>query len=135
MWKRALIAWLLIIVAESLHGTLRQLLLAPLIGDFRARQVSVFTGSVFILLIAYALIGWIGARRTSHLLAIGVGWLLLTVLFEFTLGRLLGMDWQRLLADYDLRRGGLMSFGMLVLLLSPLATARLRNRLRERKAR
>ena len=134
MGRRALAAWLLIIVVESLHGTLRQLFLVPLIGDFRARQVSVFTGSVFILLIAFALIGWIGARRTSHLLAIGLAWLVLTLVFEFTLGRLLGMDWQRLLDDYDLRHGGLMSFGMLVLLLAPLAAERIRKRLRERKA-
>lgn len=45
------------------------------------------------------------------------------------------MDWQRLLDDYDLRHGGLMSFGgMLVLLLALLAAERIRKRLRERKA-
>jgi len=38
MWPRALAVWLLIVVAESIHGTLRQLFLAPLIGDLPAWQ-------------------------------------------------------------------------------------------------
>ena len=38
MWPRAFAVWLLIVVAESVHGTLRQLVLAPLIGDLPARQ-------------------------------------------------------------------------------------------------
>jgi hypothetical protein len=127
MWGRALAVWVLIAVTESVHGTLRQLFLAPLIGDFRARQISVFTGSVLIFLVGLLLIRWIGASRTRTLLGIGLLWLVLTLLFEITVGRLLGMDWQRILADYDLGRGGLMLIGMVVLLLAPLAAARLRH--------
>ena len=51
-WIRALLAWLLIVVAESIHGAARQLFLAPAIGDLPARQVGVLTGSVIILAIA-----------------------------------------------------------------------------------
>ena len=40
-WPRALAAWLLIVAAETVHGTLRQQFLAPTIGDLRARQVEV----------------------------------------------------------------------------------------------
>ena len=119
--------WLLIAVTESVHGTLRQLLLAPVIGDFRARQISVFTGSALIFLIGVLLIRWIGATRPQTLLAIGLLWLVLTLVFEVSLGRVLGMDWQRILADYDLRYGGLMLVGMVVLLLTPLAAARLKQ--------
>ena len=32
-WTRALLAWLIIFVAESIHGTLRTLYLAPAIGE------------------------------------------------------------------------------------------------------
>ncbi len=128
MWARAVAVWAVIAVTESVHGTLRQLFLAPLLGDFRARQVSVFTGSVLITLIAFLLIRWIGATRTRTLLAIGLLWLVLTLIFEVSLGRLLGIDWRRILADYDLRHGGLMLIGMVVLLLAPLAAARLKER-------
>lgn len=128
MWGRALAAWVLIAVTESVHGTLRQLFLAPLIGDFRARQLSVFTGSALIFVIAFLLIRWIGATRTRPLLGIGLLWLLLTLVFEVSLGRVLGIDWQRILADYDLRHGGLMLIGMVVLMLAPLGAARLNDR-------
>ena len=45
-WLRAFLVWLLIIAIESVHGTLRVLFLQPLVGDFRARQIAVFTGSL-----------------------------------------------------------------------------------------
>ncbi|MEQ1579057.1 MAG: hypothetical protein ABL964_00555 [Steroidobacteraceae bacterium] len=127
VWGRALAVWALIALTESVHGTLRQLFLAPVIGDFRARQVSVFTGSALILLVAYLLIRWIGAIRTWTLLRIGLLWLFLTLIFEVSLGRALGIDWQRILADYDVTRGGLMLVGMVVLLLAPLVAARMRG--------
>lgn len=128
MWARALAAWGIIAVAESVHGTLRQWFLAPLLGDLHARQASVFTGSVLIVLIAFAFIRWVGATRTRTLLAIGLLWVVMTLVFEVSLGRLLGLGWQRILADYDLTHGGYMLFGMVVLLFAPLAAARLRER-------
>jgi hypothetical protein len=42
---KAFAVWLLIVVGESVNGTLRMLLLAPRVGDFRARQFGVFTGA------------------------------------------------------------------------------------------
>lgn len=48
----SIIVWLIIIAAESFHGTLRTLFLEPAIGDFRARQISVFTAALIIFAIA-----------------------------------------------------------------------------------
>jgi hypothetical protein len=125
---RALAVWLVIVCAESVHGALRTVFLAPYVGDFRARQISVFTGSLLILLIAYLFIHWIRAGTTRALITVGFVWLVLTILFEFGLGRfVLGLSWGRLASDYDIRRGGLMVFGLILLTLSPLIAARLRG--------
>lgn len=125
---RALAVWLVIVCAESVHGALRTAFLAPYVGDFRARRISVFTGSLLILLIAYLFIRWIRAGTTRALITVGFVWLVLTVLFELTLGRfVLGLSWDRLASDYDIRRGGLMLFGLILLTLSPLIAARLRG--------
>jgi hypothetical protein len=43
---RGVAVWLCIILVEMLHGIARTMFLAPAIGDFRARQVAVFTGSL-----------------------------------------------------------------------------------------
>ncbi len=127
-WGRSLAVWLLIIFAESVHGVLRTLYLAPILGDFRARQISVFTASLIIFAITYATIRWIAPARRAHLWTIGVIWVLLTVAFEFTLGRfILELDWARLFSDYDLRHGGLMGFGLLAMGLTPLVAAKLRR--------
>lgn len=126
-WLRALTVWLVIIAVESVHGTLRQLLLAPVLGDFRARQVSVLTGSLLIFLVAWLFVRWLGATSRRMLLGIGFFWVVLTVAFELALGRLLGFEWSRLLEDYDLPNGGLMGLGLVAMFLTPLLAARLRK--------
>ena len=125
---RALVVWLVIVAFESAHGTLRELFLAPLVGDFRARQVAVFTGSLLILALSYLFVRWLRAATTVRLLAVGALWLCLTLLFEFGLGLfVLGYSWERLASDYDLSRGALMPFGLVLLTLAPLIAARLRG--------
>ena len=86
LWKRALAVWLVIIAVEFIHGVLRALFLVPVVGDFRARQIGVFTGSLLILLVAYLSVPWLRVQTTRALLHVGVLWLLLTVTFEFSFG-------------------------------------------------
>ena len=126
---RAFVVWLVLMAAESLHGTLRQLLLAPLLSDWRARQLSVLTGSLIILGITYLFVRWLRAETVKELLGIGLLWVVLTLAFELALGRLIfGFTWERLLADYDLRAGGLMLIGMGFLFLAPFMAFKLRDR-------
>jgi len=127
VWTRAVAAWLLIIAAESVQGTLRQLYLAPVIGDLHARQLGVLTGTVIIAVITWLLIGWIRPAGARTLLGIGALWVVLTLIFELGLGRLLGFSWSRLLADYDPRAGGWMAIGLLVMLWLPWLAARFRG--------
>lgn len=124
---RAVAVWFVIIGAETIHGIARTLWLAPLVGDFRARQIAVFTGSAIILAITVVFIRWIGSRTRRAALAIGGLWLVLTLAFEIGLGRATGASWDRITEDYDPRRGGLLAIGMLVLVLAPLIAARLRG--------
>jgi hypothetical protein len=57
----ALAVWLVLIAVEFIHGTLRTIFLVPVVGDFRSRQIGVFTGSVLILAVAYVLVPWLHA--------------------------------------------------------------------------
>jgi hypothetical protein len=125
---RAFAVWLLIMCIEVVHGTLRTIFLAPLIGDFLARQLSVLTGSLLILTVAFLFVRWIRASTTGSLLIVGLLWLLLTLLFEFCFGHfILGLSWERLASDYDLRHGGLLTLGLVVLMFAPLMAAKLRD--------
>ena len=125
---RAVAVWLVLIVAEILHGIARGIFLVPHVGEFRSNQIGVFTGSVIILVIALAFVRWIGASRIIDLLAVGVLWLGLTLAFEILFGRfVVGASWERLAADYNVLEGGLLPFGMLVLLISPLIAGKVRR--------
>lgn len=128
VWKRALAVWLLIILAETIHGILRGLFLVPVLGDFRSRQIGAVTGSFIILAVAYFCLRWIGATAPPLLLRIGAVWVILTITFEVCLGRATGASWERIFSDYRIDQGGLLAFGMVILLLSPWIAHWLRSR-------
>ena len=123
MISRALAVWLMIVGAEIVHGIARRVLLEPRVGDVRARQVGVATGSLLILLITFVSLPWLGAASTWDRFFVGLLWLMLMVPFEILVGRLTGASWERIRSDYDPREGGLMVVGLLVLLLAPTLAA------------
>ena len=84
---RGVAVWILIALAETVHGVLRTILLAPRVGDLTSRQIGVLTGSLMILLIAYVTINWIGASKPRQRAAVGALWVVLMLIFEVTLGR------------------------------------------------
>ncbi len=128
MIVRAVAVWFLIILAESIHGTLRTLFLAPLVGDFPARRISFFVGVLIIFAITYLCIGWIRPESEKTLFFIGLLWSVLTGLFEFGLGFLImGYSRERVFEDYDLSRGGLMGFGLLFMIFTPWLAAKTRR--------
>lgn len=125
---RGLAVWLLVMFAESVHGTLRQNFLAPAVGDFTARRIAFFTGMLLIFAIAYLLVKWIAAPTTAALLAVGGIWAVLTLAFEVGIGYFaLGYTRERLLEDYDVSRGGLMGFGIVYMIFVPYLAARARG--------
>ena len=72
MIGRALTVWLVIAVAEVLHGILRVALLNRRVGDRRARQIGVFSGSALILVIAWLTAPWVRMATVADALTIGL---------------------------------------------------------------
>lgn len=126
-WQRAVLAWMLIILAETVHGALREISIAPALGDLRARQLGVAVGCVIIFGIAWLTVRWIGARNRTTLLGIGLMWVCLTLAFEIAFGRAVGASWDRIFSDYNPARGGFMIFGLAFMYAAPLLAARLRR--------
>lgn len=123
---RSLAVWIMLIVAEIIHGILRAMALVPVVGEFRSNQIGVLTGSAIILVIACLTIRWIGANRLPELLMVGASWLVLTFGFEMIFGKfVVGMTWERLLADYNIVQGGLMPLGLLLLFFSPIIATKI----------
>jgi hypothetical protein len=126
-WHRALAVWLLIVIAESIHGIVRQVFLAPVIGDLPARQVGILIGSAIIFAIAWACIRWISAGSFAEQLKVGLLWVVLIAIFEFSLGAALGYSRERMLSDYNVAEGGFMGLGLLFMLFAPALAAKARD--------
>ena len=124
--SRAVLIWLLIMAAETLQGAARHLLLSPALEQ-ALRQLSVIVGVIVIFAITWAFLPWMRIRTTPQALAIGVMWALLTLAFELGIGWIVGADWSRVSADYDLIHGGLMPLGLLAMALTPWTAWRLRT--------
>ena len=128
MILRGIAIWCCIIAVEVVHGMARTMFLAPVVGDFRARQVAVFTGSVLIVAVAASFIRWIDPARVRDAVGVGIVWLILTLAFELAFGRyVVHASWSRIASDYDLLRGGLLPIGLFVLTAAPLIAAKLRR--------
>jgi hypothetical protein len=123
---RGFLVWLVIVFVESVHGTLRQLFLSPLIGDFTARRIGFFIGMLVIFLVAYSFVRWISAENAKQLFFVGLMWAILMLAFEFGLGIfVLNYSSERMLEDYDVSRGGLMGFGIVFMTFAPLIAGKI----------
>jgi hypothetical protein len=118
---------MVIMLAETAHGAVRELFIAPVIGGLRARQLGVFVGCALIFIIAWLMARWLNARTRREQLIVGGFWVALTVIFELALGRAMDASWSRILADYNPVRGGLMLLGLAFMFCTPmLVKARIR---------
>lgn len=122
-WWRAVVVWIVIAVVEIIHGILRNILLVPIIGDWRARQFGAVFGCFLIFVICKHLTNYLSPLTNSYtqLLLIGLLWLILMISFEISAGLFIAqLSWNRILSDYDLSNGGLLGLAMTFLLFTPL---------------
>jgi hypothetical protein len=124
---RVIAAWMLIMLAETAHGAVRELFIAPVIGDLHARQLGVAIGCVIVFIIAWATIRWMRLRTARAQIHAGALWVALTFGFEIALGLALSLGWTRILSDYNPARGGLMLAGLAFMLFAPRLAAKLRG--------
>ena len=125
---KALILWVAILVLAILNGTMREKALIPALGTFAGLIASGIVLSACIALVAFLAAPWYGPLRPSQYWLIGLLWLLLTLLFEFSFGRFIQhKDWAQLLQAYTLKGGNLWPVVLAFTLLAPWLAARLRG--------
>jgi len=84
--------------------------------------------SGLILVVAYFSLPLIGQVSVASYAVIGVGWLCLTLEFEFTFGRIIqGKPWSRLLEAYTFRGGNIWPIVLLVVAVAPYVAAKIRG--------
>lgn len=122
--------WLLLLGFAVINGFFRERVLEPNLGLEPAHILATTTLAGAVLLAAFLFIAT-GPRVYSmrELLAIGMIWVLATLVFESFFGHfMLGRSWAALLSDYDLSRGRLFSLVLLAELVGPLMIGLARRR-------
>jgi hypothetical protein len=120
MLPRSLVVWLGILVLASVNGALRDLVLAPRLGDTPARALSTVILCGLVLLVTRWSVTWLGPRSRSDAITIGLLWVGCTLGFEFLAGHyLFRKPWAELLADYDLRHGRIWIAALVVTFAAP----------------
>jgi hypothetical protein len=121
LFLKAFGVWLVMLVAAFMNGALRELLLVRLVGEYVGHVISVLILSGAIFGITYVFVKAIASVSSSTLLGIGLFWLVLSLLFEFSFfPYVMHEPWEKLLADYNLFRGRLLIVVWLTTLFSPL---------------
>jgi undecaprenyl-diphosphatase len=128
-WRWILGSWAIMMGLEFVHGALRNLLIAPWLGDFPARQWSVLTASCINFAVAYWSYRKLGITDIFSRWVVGFCWLFLSLIFELGLGRwIFHLSWERISSDFNLLHGGLLPLGMAMMTISPHLVHWLRNR-------
>jgi hypothetical protein len=105
--SRMLAAWALMAMAMIANGAFREMVLERQMGEADARIVSAVIGIGLILAITGPFVRAMHGAATRELIRVGLWWLALAILFELTVGYVMGASWEQLLANYNLARGQL----------------------------
>jgi hypothetical protein len=124
---RAFAVWVAILCLAIANGVFRQAVLIPSFGTPAALVLSGILLSALILGSAYLALPWLGTRRRSRLWGIGLGWLALTLVFEFSIGLWEGKSWPTMLETYTFKGGNIWPLVLVVVAVAPNAAAMLRN--------
>jgi hypothetical protein len=127
-WLKALALWFGILALAFMNGALRAQVLIPALGHAGGLISSGLILSACIFGVAFAAAPWYG-RLTSHQwLLIGAFWLVLTLIFEFGVGRLIEhRSWAELFEAYTFKGGNLWPLVLLAAFIAPWCAAKARG--------
>ena len=117
----SLIMWLVLAVLAVINGTIREFGIKKFIGDPWANRISVLTGITIFFVASYVFMTIFKSYYSSKdTVLVGIGWVVLTVAFEFLFGHYAtGHSWDELLQQYNVLAGNLWPFALLAIGLSP----------------
>ena len=124
---KALVIWVGILFLAIANGMLRESVLVPGFGTPTALVLSGLLLSALIIGVAYFSLPWLHISRPLVLWIVGLGWLVLTLVFEFSFGLWQGKSWSELLEAYTFKGCNLWPVVLAVTALAPYIAARLRG--------
>lgn len=120
--------WLIFIILAIVNGMLREYVLVPYAGASIALPLSGILLGMFIFLVTFALIPWVGSTDPKVYVLTGILWVALTLFFEFPFGHfVMGKPWREIMQVFNIMRGNLFVVVLGITAVSPWVAARLRG--------
>ena len=125
---KAFVVWLGILMLAIVNGVLREAVLVPALSMSSGLMFSGALLSGLILAVTYFALPWLGRAPVITYVVIGIGWLCLTLIFEFTFGRIIQeRSWSQLLETYTFKDGNIWPVVLFVTAVAPYVAARIRR--------
>lgn len=119
MQLKHFLLWLPMIGIAFGNAALREWFFIKHFPELRAHQLSTLTLVVLCAIYVSLVYPLLSIHSGRQALSIGCIWMILTVLFEFTFGRMVHRPWALLLQDYNLLRGRIWPLFLCSMLLLP----------------
>lgn len=123
---RIFITWLLFLPVPIINGILRESWYKEITGPLLAGQIGCLILSLVFLIYAFVSLNKsIANLKKSDCYLIGFIWLMLTLVFEFSLGLAGGRSWSYMLSDYKIWEGKMWPVVLLTVFFSPVIIKRI----------
>lgn len=127
MFIKIILFWLPMILIAFANAALRETVFVKHFDDLRAHQLSTITLMLFCVIYTWTIFPHLNILSSGQAMLTGAIWMLLTIIFEFGLGRLTGNSWNFLFQNYNLAEGRIWVLFLLFLLILPYLTLKIRN--------
>ena len=126
---RYVLAWFPMLALAIANGALRQFTFGKYLSELHAHQLSTATGSVILGVFIWGVIRVWPPVSSHHAVFIGLAWVMLTIAFEFGMGRLVThRPWSQLFHDYNVAAGRVWPLLLIWIALAPSIFYQLRSR-------
>jgi len=118
--------FILVAASEMLNGIARTLFLNKRVGVMNAKRISLLPALALCLLICYYYVPLLNIKTDGGLLLLGMSLSLFMGVFDVVVARfIVKARWETILDDFNIMKGNLLGFGMLVMAWCPLLASRI----------
>jgi hypothetical protein len=128
LWIKISSLCLMLASVETLHGIARTIYVVPKIGNKRAKQYSVISGTFLAFTVCYIMVPWLDINVEYQLILVGFVLAVFMATFDIVLARfVVKLKWKNIIDDFNPAKGNYLIFGIISLVIIPYAVMKLKG--------
>ena len=119
MGIKQLALWLPMIVLAFANAAIREMFFARHLSELRSQQLSTVTLTLLCSVYVWMVFPYLNIQNGRQAFGVGFVWVVLTIAFEFSIGRLTNKSWEYLFQNYNVLAGRIWSLFLACLFVLP----------------